>query len=781
MMGNDILPSDEKRCTYTSTKICSGDDTAIVKFFSPSEFNENFVRRLRKMHIEKSEIDNYYSFETLKLSDYQNLFNKLDKEYKELYEKTANKDVEDCLKNKETINNYLGHAQLPFKGEQLVSEEFKNFIKTPAYALAVKEIIINSSQLVNMPNAVIYDVPGFNSPTQIHKDQTIEFMDKADAIVLIASAYEPSFTDSYDLFNKADSNGIDFSDKLFVFANKADYAKNLSENISTIKNDLASHKMMSPNYFDQRIITGSAASFLVKSNKLKIKITDKNGLLDEERSRIEENNLRKFADDGIDKIKEILENYNQTERFEILKRRINQKQNEIYDVFSELFKDNDVDPSADYSQIRTDLTIEVASKSVSIIKKLDAYREKLIKDYNAEKTISQEVKEKVDSDICRDKFSVSQDELDEAKNKYTDTDGVVNLTGMDVYIRGNKSKKIYKEFANIIVELAKNHHNNAINNIKDIFRTELQIQQGADGEKVIDNILTNQDINVSSDGGYYKPLIERFAKDLFEILMETSFTSMDRWQRFEKGFANFSSLAMFDERKAKTNSGNNQPLYFALLFQQRDRYEKNSVINNVLNVIQTTLKFVPTPPIIKLVENAVFSGKKSDVIETAVKSLVGTFTRPNTNLTQEQKETNIITKLKGLAVSNTVTEDYISEASYDKFFQGKRSKNLEIIPKEINEDIDILHDALCNVVVNAINIEKAFLAFEDGNFQNLLAFLNDRKAWPKFVSDNLRLITPGQYKDLETEVQRQMSRQSILKDIKNTLDQMNSNSQTQNQ
>lgn len=190
MMGNDILPSDEKRCTYTSTKICSGDDTAIVKFFSPSEFNENFVRRLRKMHIEKSEIDNYYSFETLKLSDYQNLFNKLDKEYKELYEKTANKDVEDCLKNKETINNYLGHAQLPFKGEQLVSEEFKNFIKTPAYALAVKEIIINSSQLVNMPNAVIYDVPGFNSPTQIHKDQTIEFMDKADAIVLIASAYD---------------------------------------------------------------------------------------------------------------------------------------------------------------------------------------------------------------------------------------------------------------------------------------------------------------------------------------------------------------------------------------------------------------------------------------------------------------------------------------------------------------------------------------------------------------------------------------------------------------
>lgn len=762
MMGKDILPSEDAQCTFTSTKICAGNDTAIVTFFSKNEFNERFVKKLKTMEIENAES---YNFETLNLSSYQSMFDRLDAKIKKSYESDINEDVKRILTNKSTISKYVGTGSLPFSGkDQLTSEDFKRFIKTPAYALAVKEITIESSQMKDMSNAVIYDVPGFDALTAEFSAQTVRFMQEADAIVLVASAYKPTFTKPVaDMFkNNTDSDGVSFSEKMFVFANRADNATDLAKNMQIIKDELRRYNLLKDSNL-HRLVSGSALAYLEKSGEIQSNMT--NG----------------YAEDGIAKIREVLKNYNQTERFEILKRRINQKQNEIYDVFKELFNENDVDTSADYSQIRTDLTIEIAAKGGEIIKKLEAFRGQLEKVYPIKREISHEVKEKVNSDICREKFSVSQEELDEAHNKFPDTEGVVHTTDIDVYIRGNKSKQIYKEFANIIVELAKSHHSNVIERIKEIFKSELQIPQGCDGEKVVETILENQKINISSDGGYYKPLIERFAKDLFEILMETPFTSMDRWQRFEKGFANFSSLAMYDERKAKTNSGNNQPLYYALLFQQRDRYDKNSIINNVLDTIKTVLNFVPTPPIIKLVENAVFAGKKFDVIETAVKSLVNTFTRPNTNQTQEQKENNIINKLKGLATPNTATEDYITEASYDKFFQGKRAKELPIISKEIDEDIDILHDALCNVVVNAINIEKAFLAFEFGNFQNLLDFLNDRRAWPKFVSDNLRLITPSRFNDMDSEVQRQQSRQSILKDIKHLLDQMNNPSTPNNE
>ena len=315
----------------------------------------------------------------------------------------------------------------------------------------------------------------------------------------------------------------------------------------------------------------------------------------------------------------------------------------------------------------------------------------------------------------------------------------------------------------------------------------LTIGENSEGEKVIDQVLENQKIiNTSADNGYYKSLIERFAKDLFEILMETPFTSMDRWQRFEKGFANFSSLAMYDDRKSKTNSGNNQPLYYALLFQQTERYDKTETINKVLDTIKTALKFVPAPPMIKLIENVVLSDKKID-FENIIKTIGNTFNRSNANLTQEQKdkqieqaETSLFNQLKQKVGQTTFKEDYLTESTYDEHFQGKRAKDLEKVQQEIEKDIEILHDALSKVVVNAINIEKAFLAFEFGNIQNLLDFLNDNEAWPNFVNNNLQVINASEFNNLEAEQERQMSRQNILKDIKNLLDQMNNNISTLN-
>jgi hypothetical protein len=99
---------------------------------------------------------------------------------------------------------------------------------------------------------------------------------------------------------------------------------------------------------------------------------------------------------------------------------------------------------------------------------------------------------------------------------------------------------------------------------------------------------------------------------------------------------------------------------------------------------------------------------------------------------------------------------------------------------EIEKDIEILHDALNDVVIKAINIEKAFLSLEFRNIDQLLACL-DSNIWSDFVNNNLHVINATEVSSLEDEQQRQESKKSILKDIKLLLDQMNNPSTQHNE
>ena len=53
MIGNDILPSKEARCTYTSTSIRYGENRATVRFFSRQEFALGFEKKLQLLGIEQ--------------------------------------------------------------------------------------------------------------------------------------------------------------------------------------------------------------------------------------------------------------------------------------------------------------------------------------------------------------------------------------------------------------------------------------------------------------------------------------------------------------------------------------------------------------------------------------------------------------------------------------------------------------------------------------------------------------------------------------------------------
>ena len=89
------------------------------------------------------------------------------------------------MKFKNEIKKYLSKNNIIFSGDQLFSNEFKSYITNPEKARAVKKIILKSKMLSSMQNIIVYDVPGFDSPTLIHESQTMDKIKNCDAIILV--------------------------------------------------------------------------------------------------------------------------------------------------------------------------------------------------------------------------------------------------------------------------------------------------------------------------------------------------------------------------------------------------------------------------------------------------------------------------------------------------------------------------------------------------------------------------------------------------------------------
>ena len=136
------------------------------------------------------------------------------------------------------------------------------YITDESKAHAVKQVIIRSKNLNEMKNAIIFDVPGFNLPTELHKIQTLERMKSADAIIVVANGESPSLTgESLKILRNSDDEGNPLNDKLFVYANRMEGARDIGEKISETVNEWISKGFVAQ-VNKHRIIFGSALSHL---------------------------------------------------------------------------------------------------------------------------------------------------------------------------------------------------------------------------------------------------------------------------------------------------------------------------------------------------------------------------------------------------------------------------------------------------------------------------------------------------------------------------------------
>lgn len=765
MIGNDILPSKPGRCTYTSTSIRYGNDTAIVKFFTKEEFESKFQSALKQLGIKNYEM---YTYEALTLENYKKLFDEVNMSESEKLESgtTGNKDIEEILNNKENIKKFIGSAPKEFRGtNELEDDYFKSFITEPAYALAVKEIIIYSDKLDKMQNVIIYDVPGFDSPTQIHKEQTSKKMRDADAIIYIARANQPSLNQpELKMFAKeSDEDGVRIGDKIFVFANKADYTKSKEElqaNINEIKTELLDKAIINEKLVDSRVIAGSALAKLEADGKV-----DGTETIDK---------LNGYGiDDGIDCIKRKLEEYNKTERFEVLKSKINRLQNDIRKVFDGEFEEgiySGFDSSLGISDL---VTKKLDDSRDKIIKAIEEYHNNFKREYSPEKQVlTSKMKKDVIEKLTVEEYGIKDDEFRIACNHNDSIYDVHAAKDVDMYLRKAKYPLIYNAFSSGIVQLAIQEHENCDENIEKIFEEALGITENnpyySELKSIINEFIHCQK-GIDSNSGYYKSLIERFSVDLFEILIQYSFGDMSRWDRFEAARANFYSLAMYSDNFDDQLPPGKQGVLYTILFHSKKQKANSKNTKKAIEIIENVAGIAVSPEMAALIR--VISSVEGEKVIEIVQKIVERIDLNNDKETKGGILSGNFEEIvnKYMDAGKNISEMELTKESYEQYFNGKRDRSIDDVREEIDEDIRILQELLDETVVNAICIETPFLALETQTVNNIKVKVSGEE-YRKLVANNIHKICVDEYSNLKDGDQKQMAYKAMMEEIKNILD-----------
>jgi GTPase Era involved in 16S rRNA processing len=191
-IGFDLLPTEEKRCTYTTTVIQSVTDTDeqkyTIEYFTIDEYKQtNFEKNLPESELKDLE------------------------RHIEAARKYLNRDLE--------VNTCRD-----FKNEK---EKLRSAICDPSHALAIKKICIYVKIENIDKNIIFYDVPGHDSSITLHKQQTEDKIAAADSVLYVRRFIKPTLVESEsEILKICDSTNpyIRAKDKLVVALTGCDQA-----------------------------------------------------------------------------------------------------------------------------------------------------------------------------------------------------------------------------------------------------------------------------------------------------------------------------------------------------------------------------------------------------------------------------------------------------------------------------------------------------------------------------------------------------------------------------
>lgn len=763
LTGLAVLPTDDQRCTYTSTCIRPGEvNRGVVKFYNQREFERSFSEKLKELQIPDAE---KYNLRNLTLSRYEQLYENCPPFIKKQYDDNLNLDIRDTLEHWGELQKYIGHADMEFTGKELEGDEFAQFIKNPARAIAVKDVILYSTELKEMPNAVLYDVPGFDSPTAMHRAQTLQKMSDADAIIMVASAKQPSITSpALSIFREnVDDYGCKLDEKLFIFANKADAvtsAEQLLKNIDILKNEwIIKRKILSPG-LDGRITWGSANAHLGEK-------VDK-GL--ECRETLESYG----QSDGVGEQRDKLVEYYRGERFDVLKKRVMALMKEVQDVFSVV----DCDISGDSALDHTMISKLVSNSNREITRFLEDELARIRAGLQAQQPLKKAIIEKIEEIISLDKYQLTDEQIEETKRRLYTTGQAPMPTAVNTKMRESRFFDMQQSFTQQVIGCAVSRHDEVAAQILDAFMTAMNVGKGREEyEGLKADTAKYCGLDKAEDEFYYRSLIERFARDLFEVQILTAHGT-DRKAKFMREAANFLSLGVFYSRGNEGEDENFLPqdpfssrLWRLILYPEiaRKGGTENSV--NKEDIFNLVKKLTNLRVLDSALESmvALIIKNRGNLAAAAIEAALQTLRKgmPDRAMTQKVKELlHPLTVTKG---GDADLEEILTTSRYlDDRHQRELNYDYEQVKSDFSDDVLALRDVLLNAFVPAVNLDKAFIAKESTYIEKIIEELKEEK-FSDFISEHLGIIKRDELEQINGDrAQKELDR-VVMRQIRGIL------------
>ncbi len=433
LLQNDLLPEDDKTTTYTSASIeSSNEDKVVIEFYKDIEFEERFQDLLKKLKIENE------SFNNLTLSTLQNI---LKEDWQQ--ESSYKFEIEGILKDRENIKNYINKSTLILN--DVTKENIRPYITKPEIARVVKKITIYSSKFKGMRELIIYDVPGFDSPTQLHKEQAAKFMKDSEVVVLVHGYGLGSDLNEAQvnmLKSTKDEFGSLLSNKMIVVGNKIDKEipndeMEAKEKIKKLSKDLTDDLKKYNVYKENNFIPVSARGFLESEG-----IIQGNEIADKLKSLNISNGFEEFHN----RLKEVVN----SDALEVLNRVVDKVLAEAKDFLASFAKD--YNPKFDEKKKLVD-TISLIDKEwdrfkEELIYKIDSKQNEIINNnYEIKENIQKQVSENWIKGISEKlKDYISKSEIEKSGGKAN----IVDPTTINDYVRD----KVYNESLEYIIKLS---------------------------------------------------------------------------------------------------------------------------------------------------------------------------------------------------------------------------------------------------------------------------------------------------------------------------------------
>ena len=717
LLKDDYLPQAPNRCTYTTTTIESSKENnrATISFYTKNEFLESFQATCKD--IELQNID----FETITLDS----FEKILQEKSALFQNSNNADdIRAIIKNRDDIKKYLD------KSNEIIESNIKNsikpFIVDEKIARAVKNINILSNEFKDFDDMVLYDVPGFDSPTKFHMEQAKKYLLRADVVILLVSiADNVSFTKMLADYIKdvKDEDGTTLKRKLIIGATKFDFHihGNKDEDLKGIeerKELLIKECKKFDIYKEENFFLTSPLSYL---EGLKAMNSDK------AHSKI----INLGLNDGVLDIRKRVVDFFNNEAIDVLRDAIAIDVQECKTFLLEFRKNNNTeDLHEKINEEEYDLKIKKINEISKQLLDIVVDKQKFVKEQN-DFNIQKSIIEKMET-IWLDQIKIS-DEKRESLIKEITQDNTEKVGEFQSKLRPVIYAKSLELMKKMIAEAIEDKSFNVINSFKEEILKVFNINSEKENKlkEKLSEIIDKHSYNSKS----YEPLLDRFLIDIFKIMIEYPIATSkndERFKAFKESEQSIESLLVFDDSYDRELGS----LYAQSLVKKILVHYEDIQFEDIKNkLIQYKDLFVHNLSIDDLASSLM--NKKISL-------------RTLDNFIEKSKD-----KLKNLVADSIIhnISEFAPKNIYAELFDNAQKSHTYIqVQEEINKDIDLLKEIISNIVLKAAKIEKPFINSLNNQIESIRIDLNsDESELKKLIDINIRFIARDEYNNLKND------------------------------